>query len=122
MEIKEIGRKLVSLCREGRNRDAIDELYADTVVSVEADTPPGEDRAVEGIEAVRKKNEWWEESHEVHTVQVDGPFTHGDDKFAAVFDIEATYLPDDEKHHLQEVAVYTVANGRIVREEFFYAL
>ena len=122
MDVKEIGRKLVSLVRDGRNQEAIDQLYAETVVSIEADTPPGEDRKVEGIEAVRKKNEWWQESHEVHSVKAAGPFTHGDDKFAAVFEMDATYLPDDEKHHLHEVAVYTVADGKIVREEFFYAL
>ena len=121
MDAREVGRKLVDLYREGEMTKAVDDLYAETVVSVEADTPPGEDRAVEGIDAVREKQAWWRDNHELHSVSVDGPFHHGEDRFAAVYRIDATYTPDDDRNELHEVAVYTVRDGKIVREEFFYA-
>ncbi|MDX1647061.1 MAG: SnoaL-like domain-containing protein [Longimicrobiales bacterium] len=120
MNAREVARKLVELCREGRNRDAVEELYSESVVSVEAATPPGEDRAVEGMDAVLRKNDWWTENHEVHASSVEGPFFHGDDKFAAIFEFDATYKPDDLRTEMHEVAVYTVQNGKVVREEFFY--
>ena len=47
-----LGRKLVALCREGKNLEAIDQLYASHVVSVEAVAPPGGEREAVGIDAV----------------------------------------------------------------------
>ena len=36
MNTLEIGKKLVELCREGKNEEAVNTLLADDVVSVEA--------------------------------------------------------------------------------------
>ncbi len=122
MNAKEIGERLVSLCKEGRNMDAINELYADDVVSVEAAAPSGEDRTSHGIEAVRGKNKWWADNHEVHGTSVRGPFPHGDDRFCALFEFDVTFKPEDKRFKMEEVAHYTVSDGKVVREEFFYAM
>ncbi len=124
MGAMEIGTKLVELCREGRNLDAIDALYADDVVSIEASAPPaGGDRKMEGIEAIRGKNEWWAENHEVHGASVAGPFPNGDDRFAVHFKYDVTSKPmGGQRFQMEEVALYTVQDGKIAREEFFYSM
>ena len=122
MTLQEIGERLVSLCREGKNMDAIEELYADDVVSVEAMDPPEGDRTSHGLEAVRAKNTWWADQHEVHGGEANGPFRHEDDRFAVHFKYDVTWKPDGTRYVMEEVAVYTVADGKIVREEFFYSM
>ncbi len=119
----EVGERLCELCREGKNLEAIDELYADDVVSVEAAEGDGPlPRTVEGKETVRGKTEWWANAHEVHDNEVMGPFPHGDDRFAVFFDVDVTNIESDQRFQLREVAVYTVADGHVVREEFYYAM
>jgi len=118
---KEIGTKLVNLCREGKNLDAINNLYADNVVSVEAVEGGGFPREMSGKEAVLGKGKWWGENHEVHSSEVSGPFPHGDNKFAVRFNMDVTSKPmNNTRMQLDEVGVYEVEDGKIVREEFFY--
>lgn len=117
-----IGEKLVALCKEGKGLTAIEELYADDIVSVEAAQGPGMDRQQSGKQAVIGKTTWWEENHDVHSSEVTGPFPHGDDKFAVIFDIDVTFKPESRRSQLKEIAVYQVADGKVVREEFFYSM
>jgi ketosteroid isomerase-like protein len=117
----EIGNQLVAFCQAGQNLESINTLYADDIVSVEAFAPPGAgDRAVKGIDAVRKKHDWWTANHEVHSAETYGPYPHGDDRFAVRFVYDLTNKPSGKRNTMDEVAVYTVANGKIVREEYFY--
>ena len=116
----EVGTRLVALCRQGKNIDAVNELYAADVVSVEAAGGPGFDRVATGRQAVLAKNTWWIDNHEVHEAGVKGPFPHGDDRFAVLFSYDATAKGDRRRLQEEEVAVFHVVNGKIVREEFFY--
>jgi hypothetical protein len=118
----ELGNKLVALCREGRNVDAVRELYADDVVSAEAASGPGFERIATGKAAVLAKNTSWLESHDVHDAGVRGPFPHGDDRFAVIFTFDATNKPDKRRSQMEEVGLFHVAGGKIVREEFFYRM
>ena len=121
MSAREIGTKLVALCREGKNLEAIESLYADDVVSVEAAEGGGFPRTMTGKATVLGKGQWWEENHEIHEASVDGPFPHGDDRFAVIFHYDITSKPmNNARMELNEVGVYTVKNGKVVREEFFY--
>jgi len=120
MNAKEIGEKLVALCREGKNLECVNTYYADNVMSIEAGDPPDGRRVAEGIEAVRGKNDWWVENHEVHSSSVHGPFPHGDDRFAVRFEFDITNKPSGQRMQMEEIGVYTVADGKIVREEYFY--
>lgn len=121
MNAHEIGKKLVALCNEGKHDEVVDTLYADDIVSVEAMATPGMDRIANGIQAVRKKGEWWEREHEIHSTSAEGPFPHGDDRFAAVFRFDVTQKATGQRFKMEEVALYTIANDKIVKEEFFYA-
>ena len=119
MNTLEIGKKLVKLCREGKNEEAVNTLLADDVVSVEAGAPPGQNATTNGIEGVRGKGVWWRENHEIHSAKVEGPWPNGD-KFIVRFSYDVTFKPAKQRFIMEEAALYTVANGKIVKEEFFY--
>lgn len=121
MNANDIGKKLVALCREGRNEEAAKTLYAENIESVEAAPPPhGGERTTKGLAAVQAKGAWWSENHTVHSAEAHGPYPHGDDRFAVRFVYDITNKPSNQRTTLDEVAVFHVANGKIVREEFFY--
>ena len=120
MSAAEVGSQLCNLCREGRNLDAINELYSSDIVSVEAAPMEGLPQTMEGIDQVRGKNEWWVNAHEVHRGDVKGPFPHGDDKFAVLFSYDVTNKESGHRMEMEEVGVYTVAEGKVVKEEFFF--
>jgi ketosteroid isomerase-like protein len=120
MDAKDISQKLVQFCNEGKNLESINTLYAPDIVSVEAFAPPGSDRVVKGIDGIRGKHKWWTDNHEVHSAETFGPYPHGDDKFAVRFVYDITFKPTGARMKMDEIAVFTVANGKVVREEFFY--
>lgn len=119
---QEVGKKLVQLCKENKNLESINTLYANDIVSVEAGAPNGGDRESRGIEAVRAKHKWFEETHDIHKAEVFGPYPHGDDKFAVRFVYDMTHKPNKQRFIMDEVAVFHVKNGKVVREEFFYGM
>ena len=121
-DTKTVGHKLVEYCRNGLNLEAISSLYSTDIVSVEAvgsDEMPAE---VRGIDQVVAKNKWWYENNEVHHSSAEGPFPHHD-KFAVIFHYETEVKSgprQGQRVKFDEVAVYTVKDGKIVREEFYY--
>lgn len=119
MTLQEIANALVAGCREGRARENLTKLYAGDAVSVEA-ADMGGGRETRGLPGIDAKHQWWDDNHSVTGGRVDGPFLHGDDRFAVVFSVEGTTKGDGKPFSMTEVAVYHVADGRIVREEFFY--
>ncbi len=119
MTTQEVADKLVKYCSEGKLHEAVEALYAPDVVSVEAAAPPGGSREVKGIEAVKEKGKWWVENHEVHSSKVEGPLVAGS-YFAVTFKMEVTFKPASKRFVMEEVAVYKVADGKVVHEEFFY--
>jgi ketosteroid isomerase-like protein len=120
MTTMEIAKKMVDLCRQGKNLDALNTLFADDVVSVEAVAMPGTPaRELKGLAAVKGKGEWWVANHDIHSATVTGPWPH-DDRFIVGFQYDVTHKPSGQRMQMDEAALYTVRNGKIVREEFFY--
>ncbi len=118
----EVGQQLVELCLQGRNLEAISQLYSPDIVSVEATDMPDYPAEIRGLEAVIEKNQRWEGNNDVHSASVDGPFPHND-RFAVKYHFETTPktgLMAGQRYQMDEIAVYTVEDGKIVREEFFY--
>ena len=118
MTTVEIANKLVELCKQGKHHEA-KALYADDAVSVEAFAPPGMDRTSTGLAAIRAKGEWWNANHEIHSAMVAGPWPF-DDRFIVGFKFEVTHKPSGRRLTMEEMALYTIRDGKIVREEFFY--
>jgi len=117
MNTQEVADKLVALCREGKNHEAIADLYADNVVSYE---PKGAHMEItEGKEAVKAKTEYWYESvQEIHSGEVSDPIVAGD-HFTVSMKMDVTYK-EGGRIPMHEIAVYQVKDGKIASEQFFY--
>ncbi|QIL39398.1 nuclear transport factor 2 family protein [Pedobacter sp. HDW13] len=119
MTTQEVADQLVQLCREGKNDQAIDELYADDIVSREPKGSPME--LTEGKAAVKDKTLRWEESvQEIHSATCTDPIV-AEHHFSIVMDIDATYK-EHGRMKMSEIAVYEVKDGKIVADEFFYRM
>jgi hypothetical protein len=119
MTTLEIGQKLAALCREGKPEQAVESLYHRDIVSIEAAGMPEMPREQRGLKAVLGKAKWWNENHVIHGGTVDGPWPH-DDRFICHFTFDVTMKSTGQRIKLDEAALYTVKDGKIIREEFFY--
>jgi ketosteroid isomerase-like protein len=121
MTTQEIGNRLVELCGQGQFHVAMQELYSNDIVSVEAAAAPGQSREAVGMAAVVAKGEWWASNHEVHGVKVEGPLV-AHNHFSVRFWLDVTFKPTGARMQMDELAVYEVKDGKIIREEFFYSM
>lgn len=120
MTLQELGTRLVEMCNAGQAEDAVKELYAQDIVSIEAEDFAGMPARLEGLDAVVQKGEWWFANHEVHAITADGPYIgNRGDQFAVKFDMDVT-PKDGQRMQMSEVALYTVRDGRVVEEAFLF--
>ena len=116
MTTQEIAADLVALCKAGKFDESGEKYWAQDVLSVEAMGPMLESR---GIEAARAKGRWWVENHDIHSIEVEGPYVNGD-QFAVRFKMDVTFKGDGQRRAMDEVALYTLKDGKIAEERFFY--
>ncbi|QDU35111.1 hypothetical protein KS4_31910 [Poriferisphaera corsica] len=117
----DLGNQLADLCKEGRHLEAVDTLYDENIVSIEPCSSPDMPARMEGIQAVRGKNEWWLNAFEMKDQHVYGPYPHGE-RFALAFCMDVVNKETKEEMHMEEVALYTVKDNKIVQEEFFHVV
>jgi hypothetical protein len=116
MTIVDLANGLVAKVRTGDYAGAIGTYYHPEIVSVEA---AGEPREVVGIDACRQKGEWWSQSFQIHGASVDGPYL-GDGQFVVRYTYDVTNRGTGIRSTFDELALYWVQNGQVVREQFFY--
>lgn len=115
--VQDVANDLVAMWKAGQFDESGEKYWADDVVSYE-NMPGAEMAEIRGKAGVRGKGEWWGANHEVHGVEVDGPFLNGD-QFAVRFKMDIT-PKDGERHVMDEVGLYTIQGGKIAEERFFY--
>jgi ketosteroid isomerase-like protein len=115
----EIATRYVELCKAHQNHVALDTLFSPEAVSVEAMTMPGSTAETRGLAAIVEKGKGGEANHEIHGAKVEGPWPHGD-RFIVRFSYDVTNKPSGRRMQMDEMGLFTVENGKIVREEFFY--
>ena len=119
MTTQELADRLLALCRAGQFEQAQRELYAPTAVSIESDMVPDDMRVVRGLEAILAKGQRFRQSvAQWHQVLVGDPIVAGRHVALRIY-LDVSYA-DGSRATTDEVAVYTVEDGHIVQEEFFY--
>jgi ketosteroid isomerase-like protein len=119
MTVNEIAQDLVALCKTGDFETPGQKYWADDVVSVEPGGPPGMDPVSRGKAAAAAKGEWWAGAHTVNSTSVDGPWVNGD-QFTVRFHMDVTVKESGQRQVMDEIALYTIKNGKIAEERFFY--
>jgi len=121
MTVLEIGKDLVALCAAGKYAECGDKYWSDDVVSIEAGSPGGGDAVTRGKAAVHGKGEWWANAHEIHSTEAHGPYVNGE-QFGVRFVMDITVKETGARMTMDELGLYTIADGKIVEERFFYAM
>jgi ketosteroid isomerase-like protein len=118
MTVKEIADRLTQLCREGKYDTAQKELYSEDAESYEPAGSPGLQTA-KGRDAIIEKGHHFQSMVEaVHSSTVSDPVIAGDNfAVAAILDLTMKGMG---RVTMEELAVYKVKDGKVVREEFFY--
>lgn len=117
MTTEQVANKLVNMCRQGNFSGAMEELYADNIVSTEMPGMPNE--VTSGIKEVHAKSEQWMNNvQEFHSAEVSEPQIAGN-HFSCTMDMDVTFK-DRGRQQMSEVCVYGVENGKITSEQFFY--
>jgi hypothetical protein len=118
MTVNEIASRLADLCRQGKYETAQKELYSKDAISIEPEHSPGL-QTVKGLDAIIEKGHQFQAMvEEVHSSTVSDPIIAGDTfAVAAVLDLT---LKGMGRVPMEELAVYEVKDGKIIKEQFFY--
>jgi ketosteroid isomerase-like protein len=119
MSTQDVAQDLVSMWKAGQFGESGEKYWADDVVSVEPGGPAGMDPVSHGKDAARGKGEWWASTHEVHGVEVEGPWVNGD-QFIVRFKMDVTVKDGGQRITMDETALYSIKGGKIAEERFFY--
>lgn len=115
----EIGQSLVGMFNQGQFAEIEAKWWNPReITSVEG---VGVAMAWTGRAAVDAKNHEWMNDHVIHGASAEGPFV-GASGFAVRFRMDVETKSTGVRQVMDEVGVYTVKNGKIVREEFMYSM
>ena len=116
--ITEVANRFNELAKQGQWSQIQDELFSDDAVSIEPANSPGL-KSVEGIDAIRQKGKQFENMvEEMHGGFTNPPQIAGN-HFAVAMGMDVT-MKGQGRMKMDEIAVYQVKDGKIVKEQFFY--
>lgn len=118
MTTQEVADRLSQLFKENKWNEAQEELFSDDAKSIE---PPGSQglETVEGLEAIKKKGEDFNNAvEETHGGYVSEPLVAG--RYIAVAMGMDVTMKGAGRMKMDEIALYEVKDGKIVKEQFFY--
>ncbi|WP_353719879.1 nuclear transport factor 2 family protein [Dyadobacter sp. 676] len=118
MTIEQIATRLADYCRKEQFTQALEELYADNAVSTEPFEFPGFDKETKGLKAMTAKDRKFSAMVESrHGTTVSEPLIAGN-SFCFVLTMDMK-MKNRDREKLTELCVYTVADGKIISEQFF---
>jgi hypothetical protein len=110
----EVASGVVEMVRAGAPEKEIwARWFSPKLVSIEGSMG----QAWHGRAAVRAKADWWYGTHEVHSLEAEGPYV-GATGFGVKYTIDAEERATGKRWKGEELAFYTVRNGKVVQEEF----
>lgn len=118
MTVEQIATRLADYCRKEQFTQALEELYADHAVSIEQVEYPGFEKETKGLKAMLAKDEKFSAMVEArHGTTVSEPLIAGKSfSFVLTMDMK---MKGRDREKLVELCVYTVADGKIISEQFF---
>jgi len=117
MTTKEVAEKLVNYCKQGQFAEAVQNLYGENIVSIEPDGAPVKE--TKGFDAVvAKGQQFFNMVEEMHGVEISEPLV-ADNFFACTMKMDVTFK-GAPRTNMEEICLYNVENGKIVKEEFFF--
>ena len=115
---QEVANRMNELFKAFKWTEVQEELFAENAVSIEPPHAQGL-QTVEGLAAIKKKAEDFNNMvEEFHGGWVGDPVVGGN-HIAFAMGIDATYKGMG-RQNMEEIAVYEVKEGKIVKEQFFY--
>ena len=118
MTTQDVANRFHELAQMGQWSEIQHELYADNAVSIEPEHSSGMKTAL-GIEAIRQKGkQFGEMMEEMHGGYSNEPIVAGN-HFALAMGMDAT-MKEKGRMKMDEIAVYEVKDGKIVKEQFFF--
>src|SRR5688572_1752409 len=118
MTTQEVANRFSELAKEYKWNEIQDELFSSDAKSIEPSDSPGM-KTVEGLDNIRKKGEEFNNMmEEMHGGYVGDPIVAGN-FFAVPMGMDVTYKGMG-RQKMEEIALYEVRDGKIVREQFFY--
>jgi hypothetical protein len=119
MTTKEIANRFYELTQLGKFEQIHDELFSSQAVSIEPEHAQGQLKTVKGMDQIKKKGKEWNEAvQEVHSGYSSEPQVAGT-HFTVAMGMEVT-LKGQPRTKLDEICLYEVKDGKIVKEQFFY--
>lgn len=109
----EVGADLVGKFNRGQLGEIEEKWWSRDIVSCEG----GANMEWRGQKAVHAKNAWWGQDHAIRGASAEGPYI-GATGFTVKFRIEVETKSTGVVETMEEVGVYTVRDGKIIREEF----
>ncbi len=115
---QQVADRLVELCRQGEFQTAKEELYDENAISIEPEHAPGP-QTVQGLDNLKRKGDQFQEMvEEIHESFISEPLVAGNHICLGMsMDIS---FKDMGRRKMDELAVYEVIDGKIVKEQFFY--
>lgn len=118
MTTAEVAAKFNLLSKEGKWDQIQDELFAENAVSIEPPNSPGM-QSVEGLAAIKQKGKMFNEMvEEMHGGYSTDPVVAGN-HFSVAMGMDVT-MKGMGRSKMDEIALYEVKDGKIVKEQFFY--
>ena len=117
MTATETAKEFTAMLKSGDHQGAADTFNSPDIVSLEAMEGPM--ARVQGTAALKAKSDWWFGAHDVHSISSEGPYINGD-QFAVRFHVDVTNKESGERTQMTEVGLYTVKDGKVVEERFYY--
>ncbi|PWT75934.1 MAG: hypothetical protein C5B59_07740 [Bacteroidetes bacterium] len=118
MTTQEVADRLYQLFEEGKWDEAQDELFSQDAKSIEPPNSPGL-HSVEGLDNIKKKGEMFQSMvEEMHGGWNSKPIVAGN-YIAFSMGMDCT-MKGAGRMKMDEIALYEVKDGKIVREQFFF--
>lgn len=118
MTTQDVANRLCELFKENKWTEAQEELYSEDAISIEPVHAQGL-QSVKGLDNIKKKGEQFNEMiEEMHGGYASAAVVAGN-HIAIAMGMDATFKGMG-RQKMDEIAIYEVKDGKIVKEQFFF--